>query len=334
MDEVYVVEVAATGPRGVPGDAVAEVAVCRMDADGRDFDTVFSELVSMDPRDLGKDSLDYMSSNYGIEPEELYGGIPAREAAGRLQRVIYGKECTSYNVGNAFGKHLSFEPWDCARELTLLPSISMRLDPDLRGPPEEEHRLIRRAYDRLCPGDPACVGEGGRAMDLAQMAVSVLMVLRTHGWLRSHHPDRQVVQSHQEQAAQVHQRVDDPERHRQEDGYHAQREHEGGGENQQPQDQGDVPQLPAGVPVDEAQPQEAHEAGDQGQEEGDGAVPRPRPIIFRSSHADGLRLRRDPLVALGAGDAGAGDQLPAVRAAAVGHVSPSSSRRRCTPPRR
>lgn len=183
MDDVYVVEVATTGPKGLPVDSVAEVAVCRMMADGSDFDTVFSETVELDPRDLGKGPLDYMSENYGIEAEDLYGGSPAEEVASRLQDVIYGKECTSYNVGNVFGKHLSFEPWDCAREVPLLPSISVRLDRDYKGAPEQEHILIRKAYDELCPGDPAMVGGGRRAIDLAQMAVSVMMLLRRGGYL-------------------------------------------------------------------------------------------------------------------------------------------------------
>lgn len=182
MEEVYVVEIAASGPKGIPNDAVAEVAVCRMDADGGDFDTVFSDSVLLDPRDLGKDSLDYLSINYGIEPEELYMGAEASVVSDHLKDVIYGHECTSYNVGNVFGKYLNFEPWDCTRNLTILPSISVRLDRELKGPPEQEHELIRKAYDSLCPGDPASVGDGRRAIDLAQMATSVLMRLRSGGW--------------------------------------------------------------------------------------------------------------------------------------------------------
>lgn len=183
MDDVYVVEIATTGPKGLPNDSVAEVAVCRMMADGSDFDTIFYETVALDPRDMGKGALDYMADNYGIVAEDLYGGCPADEVVSELQSAIYGKECTSYNVGNVFGKHLSFEPWDCAREVTLLPSISMRLDPIYKGSPESEQDLIRKAYDALCPGDPAMVGGGKRAIDLAQMAVSVMMLLRRGGYL-------------------------------------------------------------------------------------------------------------------------------------------------------
>ena len=182
MDDVYVVEIAATGPKGMPKDTVAEVAVCRMLADGSDFDTVYDCMVAMDPRDIGKEGLDYLTSNYGIQPEELYSGEEQSVVVSQLQKAVFGRECTSYNVGAVFGKYLSFEPWDCARELTLLPSISMRLDKELKGAPEKEHELIRKAYDTLCPGDPACVGDGRRAVHLAQMAASVLMRLRRDGW--------------------------------------------------------------------------------------------------------------------------------------------------------
>lgn len=182
MDEVYVVEIAATGPKGVPKDTVAQIAVCRMLADGSDFDTVYDGTIALDPRDIGKDALDYLSENYGIEAEDLYAGEQESEVVSRLRDAIYGKGCTSYNVGNVFGKYLSFEPWDCAREVTLLPSVSVRLDRSLKGTPEQEYELIRKAYDQLCPGDPAEVGDGRGALQLAQMAVSVLMRLRRDGW--------------------------------------------------------------------------------------------------------------------------------------------------------
>lgn len=183
MDDVYVVQIASTGQKGLPADAVAQVAVCRMMADGSDFDTVYFDTVSLDPLDLGKDALDFMSDSYGINAEDLYSGSDPESVAKGLQEVIYGKDCTSYNIGNVFGKYLSFEPWDCAREVTLLPSVSMRLYPELKGPPEKEHLLIRQAYDRLCPDDPADVGAGKNALDLAQMSVSVMMELRKAGFL-------------------------------------------------------------------------------------------------------------------------------------------------------
>ena len=126
MDEVYVVQVATTGPKGAPSDGVAQICICRMLPDGSDFDTVYDAELSMDPRDIGKESLDYMSENYGLNAEGLYAGEACEDVVKEVQRIIFGRECTSYNVGNVFGMHLNFEPWDCTRRLTLLPSISMR----------------------------------------------------------------------------------------------------------------------------------------------------------------------------------------------------------------
>lgn len=184
MDDVYVVEVACTGPKGVPDDAVAEIAVCRVLADGSDFDTVYNDGIALDPLDLGKGPLDYMQENYGILPEELYAGSDIGRVVSDFQAVTFGRDCTSYDVGSVFGRHLSFEPWDATGNLTLLPSISVRLPRELRGPPRDEHVLIRRAYEALCPGDPAEVGDGMRALHLAQMASSVLMALRSRGLYR------------------------------------------------------------------------------------------------------------------------------------------------------
>lgn len=184
MEEFYVVELALTGPKGAPKDGVAEIAVCRVLADGSDFETVYNDGIALDPLDLGKEPLDYMESNYGILPEELYEGSPEDRVVSDFQKLVFGKECTAYSVGNVFGKHLNYEPWDATRNLTLLPSLSVRLPPEYKGTPEEEHLQIRRAYEALCPGDPAGVGAGGHAVDLAQMAASIGARLRRDGMYR------------------------------------------------------------------------------------------------------------------------------------------------------
>ena len=74
MEDVYVVQVAATGPRWCPEDEVAEIAICKVLPDDSDFETVYNDGIALDPMDLGKAPLDYMSSEFGIEPEDLYAG--------------------------------------------------------------------------------------------------------------------------------------------------------------------------------------------------------------------------------------------------------------------
>lgn len=180
MDDVYIVEIVSTGNAGMPKDTVAEVGVCRMFADGSDFDTVFDGRVALDPRDIGAGSLDHLSQTYGIQPEELYMGDDQSFVVEGFQKCVFGHECTSYDVNGTFGKYLCFEPWDATGELTLLPSYSIRLPRDIRTPPEGES-AISYAYSRLCPDDPADVHGGRHAVDLAQMSASVMMVLRRNG---------------------------------------------------------------------------------------------------------------------------------------------------------
>ena len=181
MDDVYIVEIAATGPRGMPNDTVAQVAVCRMYADGSDYDTVFEGHLALDPKDLGKDSLDFLESEYGITAEDLYAGDDPKTVVERFQSLVFGRECTSYDVKWTFGKFLCFEPWDTTRELTLLPSYSVRLDRSIREP-EEGKNPIRKAYEATCPGDPLSVGPGNGAFELAQMSAGVMMELRKAGY--------------------------------------------------------------------------------------------------------------------------------------------------------
>ena len=113
------------------------------------------------------------------------------------------------------------------------------------------------------------------------------------------------------------------------------REEDGGHEEQQTQQQGDVAPLLPRVPVDEAQAQESYERRDDRQEYGDLAASAPPLSLLVSSGpvADRLRLDWDLLVAFGAGHAVGRYKLAAVRAAPVGHVTHPSARTRCRRPR-
>lgn len=318
MDDVYVVEVAATGPKGYPNDSVAEIAVCRVFGDGSDFETVYNDGVFLDPKDLGKDPLDYMQVNHGIEPEDLYAGSDIARVVQDFQKAVFGRECTSYNVGSTFGRFLSYEPWDSARELTLLPSISVRLPPELKGPSEKEHELIRLAYSSLCPGDPACVGDGMHAIHLAQMASSVLMELRRRGLARSSdHAEERGVDDQVGQSREVQDRVDHEQRNGQypRDERDDEREYDRRDEEYQSDDEERGAPLVAPA-VQLTHPEESEEAQDSAEDEGELAV---RPLRLLGLHGFRLVVRRDLLVALGAGEAVGWNELSAERAASVGH---------------
>ncbi len=175
MDEVYVVEAAFSGPKAFPVDKVIQVAVCRMHANGMDFDTVYDSMVFADPMDLGKDSLDYIEENYGITAESLYSAPEEDVVVKELRGKLIDKECTSFDVNRTFGRFLCVEPWDLNGELTLLPSIASRL-------PSEHCSDIKDAYDYVTPDNPMGIA-GSTAMDRCLMSTSILMKLRQTGYL-------------------------------------------------------------------------------------------------------------------------------------------------------
>ncbi len=174
MDDVYVVEGAFTGPKGFPIDRVVQIAVCRMHKDGEDFDTIYDSFIFADPKDLGKDALDYLQDNYGITAETLYSAPSEEDVVNELHDKLKDTECTSFNVNLTFGKFLCVEPWDLNMELTMLPSISSRL-------PREYSNTLREAYDYVTPGNPMEVS-GDNAMDRCLMSTSIMMKLRQTGY--------------------------------------------------------------------------------------------------------------------------------------------------------
>lgn len=182
MTETYVVEIAATGAGGYPKEQVAEIAICRII--GTEFETTYCNGICLDPLDLGKNSLDYLSENHGIEAEDLYTGSPLETVVSEVQKLLFGSECTAYDAGNVFGRYLAYEPWDLTGNATILPSLSSRLPRDLKGPASEEARMLESAYGALCPDDPAQTNGGRRAVHLAQMASCILLELRSRGLYR------------------------------------------------------------------------------------------------------------------------------------------------------
>jgi len=177
MEDVYVVEIATSGPQGYPMDRVVEISATRVLADGSDFDTVYDSFVFADPLDIGKDSLDYLDENYGIDPGTLYSapdlGTVRREVLDKLK----DKVCTSFNVGYTFGSYLCVEPWDFNGEMEFLPSIASRLPP-------EHSATLDDAYSYVSPGNPLGI-QGKTSMDMCLMSTSIMMGLRRSGFFRS-----------------------------------------------------------------------------------------------------------------------------------------------------
>ncbi|MBR4504554.1 MAG: hypothetical protein IKP20_06255 [Candidatus Methanomethylophilaceae archaeon] len=190
MGDIYVVETADSDPRGIPWGKVLQISICRVEEEGGFYDTAYSAAIQADPLDLGKDSLDYISERYGINAESLYIGIEEREAVARVRNVLVGRECVSFDVGEVFGRYLSFEPWDLTREVTLLPSISRFVPAQAKPLPDEKADPLETAYKKICPDDPAGTEGKKGAAERAQMTASILSALMEAGMFRSEYLDR------------------------------------------------------------------------------------------------------------------------------------------------
>ena len=180
--DVYVVQIVADGPDGFPADHVAEIGICGVSLSRMDADSVYGEVVALDPRELGKRRLDYLEERAGITAGELYAGTPEEKVIGEVKSLLQGGTVAAYDIKNVFYYHLLNGAWDLTGTVSFMPAISARLDrgfrPAVRG---DENIGIRKAYEAMCPGDPMGVGGGSRALDCAQMSAAVMMELRRAG---------------------------------------------------------------------------------------------------------------------------------------------------------
>ncbi len=176
MDKILVTEIAETDSRGLPWGRVVQIAICSVDPETGIYDTVLSETVKADPLDLGKPALDHLLDVYGVNTEELYLGEEEDVVVDRVIDAVAGSECISFDV-STFGCFLCYEPWNLNGLVTLYPSMSRFLPSQATPLEEEKVDPLRKAYDIMCPGDTAGVGDGKGAYERAQMSASVLSAL-------------------------------------------------------------------------------------------------------------------------------------------------------------
>lgn len=177
-DKVYVVESVSDGAQGFPYDEILSIGVCAVDLDAGDFDSVYSAVLQGEPKYIGKAKLDYAEAR-GLSVPLLYDGVPVDVAVKEFKDVIRGKYVTSYDIRQEFSKYLVNTPWDITLEAHILPSIMNRQPISFRCKhPEDEPDIILKAYRKMFRGkDPANVGGGRGALELAQMASSILLDL-------------------------------------------------------------------------------------------------------------------------------------------------------------
>lgn len=176
------VEVNGDGAESYPDSTVAEIGICSVDLETKDFDTIYHEVIKLDPLDLGKTSLDWLSATSGMDVRELYLGSPVKEVAEHVRKILKGNYVACFDIGEVFGKYLIYEPWDLTHEVSVMPSVYRRLPGNaVKRGDELLNDRIRTAYSAMCPGDPACIGEGRRALHMAQMTSEIIIRLRSQG---------------------------------------------------------------------------------------------------------------------------------------------------------
>ena len=181
-DEIYVIQAIPSGPDGYPYDEIVDIAICCVNLDNSEFRTVYHNVVCYDPKSLGKKKLDYLAGIGGLFAEEIYAGDPENKVAQEVLEIIKGKNITSFDVKQEFGRYMTCNPWDITLLASVMPSVSARMPISLKcKDPSDEPLTIRKAYRRLCKGDPASVGTGRRAIHLAQMSSQILVHMHEKG---------------------------------------------------------------------------------------------------------------------------------------------------------
>ena len=177
-DKIYVVEAICDGAQGYPYDEILSIAVCAVDLEAGDFDSVYEATLGLEPKYVGKAKLDY-AEEQGLNVSSLYAGMPVDEAVRGFKKVISDKYVTSYDIRQVFSKYLINAPWDITLEAHVMPSIMNRQPISFRCKyPEDEAHIIRKAYDRMFKrSDPANVGKERGALELAQKASMILINL-------------------------------------------------------------------------------------------------------------------------------------------------------------
>lgn len=182
VSSIYVVEVNADGDKGYPDNVVVEIGICRINTETLDYDSVYGELIEKDPLDMGKTSLDVLTDTAGIDVRELYLGLPEEDVVSDVKKILKGQDVACFDIRETFMKYLLNEPWDLTKEAMIMPAVSLRIPQNVNLKKNESlQNRISKAYEILCPGDPARVKDGRRALHLAQMTSEILIKLRKDG---------------------------------------------------------------------------------------------------------------------------------------------------------
>ena len=181
--DMYVISLVTTGEGGYPRDEVVEVAICGVDTELMDIESVYSSTVLI-PADRWTDErLRYVMEEHGLSQEELENARDVEKVSQEVKGIRHGHVVTSFNVKSDFFGHLLYEPWDLTGEASIAPSINLRSAEACRLPFElrDGGNVLALTYDTMFPSDPAQVDGGHRALDDALRASTILLELRRAG---------------------------------------------------------------------------------------------------------------------------------------------------------
>ncbi|AIZ56561.1 hypothetical protein Mpt1_c06760 [Candidatus Methanoplasma termitum] len=181
-DDIFVIQALPTGPDGYPYDEIADIAICKVDLKSGTYQTVYHNIISYDPKQLGKKKLDYLAAVGKIYAEDLYAGDPEKKVTGEVSQMIEGNNVAAYDGKHEFGRYMTYGNWGLTHRTSIMPSVSAKMPISLKCRfPSDEPITIRKAYRRLLRNDPACIGTGRRAIHLAQMTSELMIHMRGKG---------------------------------------------------------------------------------------------------------------------------------------------------------
>ena len=181
MSEITVVQVITGGDRGFPYDSIVQIGYITVDTGTRELGGGELVTIRSDRDDWPQKVREYVGDR--ITDEELADGLEKDDAVAKVKKDLKGRDATSFEISNTFGRYLSFEPWDLTLETSILPSISFRMPSTVRGmDTSRENLFIDRAYTRYLPDDPLGLGGSRRnALDYARESAMLLLFLREKG---------------------------------------------------------------------------------------------------------------------------------------------------------
>lgn len=180
-DDIFVVQILTSGPNGYPYDDIAEIAVCSVNLTDEKVELLYEQVVSIEPKNLGRSKLEYLFKRFGISAEELASGEPASAVSKEVLDIIKGHTVACFDA-RQFSRYMTCSPWDLTFRTTVMSSVSTKMPISLRcKDPADEPDIIRKAYRRTFRNDPARVGRGRQAGHLAMMTSYVAIDMRKRG---------------------------------------------------------------------------------------------------------------------------------------------------------